>query len=162
MRCLRSRAAECGAIAVVRAWSSGGVGYKFSRSMFICIPLAVFSLALSACSASRTSHDYQSYAGAPAKRVVFVVPPKVQMEDDGLPGQAAPRLRARPEPDDSSEPFSPNYGPPPVGQEPVGQGSVERVPTVMPKLPLRKAALTAREARAVREMAIAVHKARRH
>jgi len=35
---------------------------------------------------------------------------RMQMEDDGLPRQTPPPPRVRGEPDDPSEPFSPNYG----------------------------------------------------
>ena len=38
--------------------------------------------------------------------------PQVEVEDDGLPVQAPPVHRAKPEADDPSEPFSPNYGGP--------------------------------------------------
>jgi hypothetical protein len=34
---------------------------------------------------------------------------RIEIEEDGLPAQLAPRHR-RPEPDDPSEPWSPNYG----------------------------------------------------
>ena len=35
---------------------------------------------------------------------------KVEVEDDGVPVQSPPVRRARSEPDDPNEPFSPNYG----------------------------------------------------
>ena len=41
---------------------------------------------------------------------------RVEMEDDGLPAQVAPPPRIRRQPDDPSEPFSPNYGPAPSPQ----------------------------------------------
>lgn len=53
----------------------------------------------------------QSYAqvgiGRPAANSVS---PPVEIEDDGLPSQSPPVWRTRVEPDDPSEPFSPNYG----------------------------------------------------
>jgi hypothetical protein len=36
--------------------------------------------------------------------------PQVEIEGDGLEAQRPPRQRANTEPDDPSEPFSPNYG----------------------------------------------------
>lgn len=45
--------------------------------------------------------------------VVRTSPPHVEeLEDDGLPVQTAPLRREQTGPDDPSEPFSPNYGPP--------------------------------------------------
>jgi hypothetical protein len=38
---------------------------------------------------------------------------KVEIEDDGRPAQAPPVRRMRPEEDDPSQPWSPNYGKPP-------------------------------------------------
>jgi hypothetical protein len=37
--------------------------------------------------------------------------PRTATEEDGLPSQVPPLRRDRSEPDDPSEPFSPNYGP---------------------------------------------------
>lgn len=60
---------------------------------------------------------------------------QVAMEDDGLPAQIPPLRRAKPEQDDPSEPFSPNYGPPPQVQnakEPL------QIPKDLPKAFRRK------------------------
>ncbi len=76
--------------------------------------LAVSGLLVSACAASKGASDYQSYAGAPPARIAIATPPKPDLEADGLPAQLPPRRRANPQPIDPSEPFSPNYGPPPV------------------------------------------------
>lgn len=40
-----------------------------------------------------------------------VAPAEPELEDDGRPAQTPPLMRAKPLPDDPSEPFSPNYGP---------------------------------------------------
>lgn len=66
------------------------------------IPLAALSsLLLAGCA---TQSDY--YSGA-----------QVAMEDDGRPAQIPPLLRAKPVEDDPTEPFSPNYGPPPPNMQ---------------------------------------------
>jgi hypothetical protein len=48
----------------------------------------------------------------PASRP-FAQVDRVEMEDDGLPAQAAPPAGIRSQPDDPREPFSRNYGPQP-------------------------------------------------
>lgn len=66
------------------------------------IPVAaLFTVVLAGC-ASQSEY----YAGA-----------QVAMEDDGLPAQIPPLRRAKPERDDPTEPFSPNYGPPPPNMQ---------------------------------------------
>src|SRR5690606_11993813 len=66
------------------------------------LPLAALSSLLLAGCASQS--DY--YGG-----------PQVAMEDDGRPAQIPPFLRAKPVVDDPTEPFSPNYGPPPPNMQ---------------------------------------------
>jgi hypothetical protein len=74
----------------------------------LMLPLAVVPVLLAGC-ASTSSYDRASNVGAP--RQVAAAPPPVEIEDDGLPAQTPPLLRQyRPEPDDPSEPYSPNYG----------------------------------------------------
>jgi hypothetical protein len=79
--------------------------------------LAMAGLLAGACAASKGASDYQSHAGAPPARVAAADPPKVELEADGLPAQLPPRRRVKTRPIDPSEPFSPNYGPPPVNQQ---------------------------------------------
>ena len=79
-----------------------------------CSALAMAGLLAGACAASKGASDYQSHAGAPPARVAVATPPKVDMEADGLPAQLPPRRRVKSGPIDPSEPFSPNYGPPPA------------------------------------------------
>ena len=109
--------------------SCAALGQGFAR---LSAPAAVLlaCVFVSGC-ATRQSHTYQSgYGGgaydrqtaqanpywrqreAASPRVAGYVDSRAQreIEDDGLPAQAAPRLRAKPEPDDPSQPFSPNYG----------------------------------------------------
>lgn len=50
---------------------------------------------------------------APAQRVAAT---RQEIEDDGLPSQTPPLMRARKLPDNPAEPFSPNYGGPAARQ----------------------------------------------
>jgi len=77
---------------------------------------AALGLMLSGC-ASQTEH----YAAE-----------RVAMEDDGLPAQIPPLRRAKMAPDDPSEPFSPNYGPPLSPEK--GNAEIEpKLPADLPK-----------------------------
>lgn len=68
---------------------------------------------LGGCSArSEYSEGYgygYSAPPAPAQRVAAT---REEIEDDGLPSQTPPLMRARRLPDNPAEPFSPNYGGP--------------------------------------------------
>lgn len=81
----------------------------------IGIPLALsLALAIAGCAADQPTYRQGSWlGGAPPPA------PRVAMEDDGQPAQTPPLRRSRPEPDDPREPFSPNYGPPPLPGEQV-------------------------------------------
>ncbi len=90
----------------------------------LCVGIALATL-LSACAntgAPPYAQSYaggpQHYAGEPQQKVAIVTPrPKLKLEDDGLPQQAPPRRRFGQEPDNPTEPYSPNYGAPPVAAE---------------------------------------------
>ncbi len=118
-------------------------------------------LMVSARAWSKDAQDYQSNVGAPYPQVAVVAPPRVEIEADGLPTQPQPLIRPRREPDDSREPFSPNYGPAP---EPVRPKPVRQ-----PAAPLRAAqavlaeprhAMSEAEANALIARAISAHEAR--
>jgi hypothetical protein len=66
------------------------------------------TVVVSGCAANKAP----SYAGAyqPALRPVTERQWKVEIEDDGKPAQLPPVRRMRPEEDDPSQPWSPNYG----------------------------------------------------
>lgn len=68
--------------------------------------LGLAVVALAGC-ASKSAPDY---AGAPMPRPVNERQWKVEIEEDGKPAQAPPVRRMRPEEDDPSQPWSPNYG----------------------------------------------------
>ena len=81
----------------------------FLKSLFlgaarICVIGATVIVA--GCASKQASHQPPSHVAGPS------VPPgymKVEIEEDGLPAQLAPR-NPRPMPDDPREPWSPNYG----------------------------------------------------
>lgn len=140
-----------------------------SLSSAVRLPCAVamlaLSLSLAGCAATKHSGDYRAQAGGPGQRVALATPPaggrpQPVIEDDGLPTQAAPRLRRNPEPDNPDEPFSPNYGPPPVGAAPKRPLPPAHTPSVPPTAPVRKAAMTEDEANAIIARAIAEHEVR--
>ena len=118
--------------------------------------MAASALLLSACAQSQ-SHQYQSNAGVDAQssRVAVAAPPRVVMEKDGLPGQHPPRVQRHPGVDDPSEPFSPNYGPPPRPNGHWGQP-----PVVRPSKVVREATFDPRKAQAIIAQAVAMHELR--
>ncbi len=95
--------------------------------MLRAIALCGTGLLVSSCANSYASYDAPSNVGAQMhKQVAISAPLKVDLEDDGLAVQAPPRIRKHVEPDDPSEPFSPNYGPSPDKSEPASKRSVPR------------------------------------
>lgn len=121
-----------------RAWRNG-------------VLLLAAALVLSACAQSNTPYRYQSNVGAdPEQRVATAAPPRIVNEDDGLPQQHPPLFRRGPVNDDPSEPFSPNYGPPPLDDE---------APPVRPAIK-RQAQFTPAEVEAIIARAITQHELR--
>ena len=127
-------------------------------------------LLVSACASSQTAYDGYSNVGGPepneAAQVAMSVPKRVQLEDDGLAVQGPPVKRERAEPDDPSEPFSPNYGPAPAGEpDPVepGHAAPSLVPAAQPQpLPFRSRTrpMTTAEAEAIKVQAMVAHEVR--
>ena len=125
-------------------------------------------LLVSACASSHAAYDGYSNVGGPepneAAQVAMSVPKRVQLENDGLAVQAPPLKREHAEPDDPSEPFSPNYGPAPAGEpgriEP-GHAAPALVPAAQP-LPFRSRTrpMTAAEAEAIKVQAMIAHEVR--
>lgn len=64
------------------------------------VRLGVLVLLLAGCAADQDARRSVAQADSP----------RVEIEPDGLPAQTPPRRRSLEEPDDPSEPFSPNYG----------------------------------------------------
>ena len=115
-------ARDGGASAVLRA---GREGPRAGRFLQIFNVIGVGLLA-SACASSHAGYNDYAQVGAPQGPQVAVAPPPVELEDDGFAVQAPPRVRKNPEPDDPSEPFSPNYGPEPDGATDQRQAPVPR------------------------------------
>jgi hypothetical protein len=74
--------------------------------------------------------DKPSYVHGSGSHQMAAIPHKVEIEDDGQPVQPPPARAMRPEEDDPSQPWSPNYG----------QGGAPAVPSaparaVSPQLP---------------------------
>jgi hypothetical protein len=76
---------------------------------------------------------------------------KIEIEDDGLPVQSPPPARIRDEPDDPSEPFSPNYG---------GPRAPAPATTPVPRKSVQSARLSDSQADALIRRAIAAHEMR--
>ena len=89
----------------------------------------VAALLLTGCAQSRDYRHDAAYVRAPIPPAAMATAPKIEIEDDGLPAQTPPPRRVRQEPDDPSEPFSPNYG-----------SGGTRTPEPAPRLSARSAA----------------------
>lgn len=106
---------RCYGFAALRAgWARG----EMSRSVLPIAKVVGIGLLLGGCASSHASYTTPSNVGMQPAPQVAIVAPKVEVEDDGLAVQAPPRVRKQLEPDDPSEPFSPNYGPSPEPGEP--------------------------------------------
>lgn len=83
------------------------------RSSLRIAPVLVLALSLAAggCAESRSQYAETAHVRAVPPQVAQVQA-EVDMEADGLPAQVPPLRRAKPLPDDPSEPYSPNYGNP--------------------------------------------------
>jgi hypothetical protein len=119
--------------------------------------LGLTGVALAGCAATRSPQ----YAGAPVPRPVSEQQWKVEIEDDGKPAQAPPVRRMRPEEDDPTQPWSPNYGrktPLPVAPSP-SQGQPRSWPK--PVEASHSAPIDDREADAIIARAVNAHEMRK-
>jgi len=73
----------------------------------------LYAAAAALCVAGCAADNHAYYADASP---TFVPRATVEMEEDGMPSQAAPPARIRQMPDDPSQPYSRNYG----GSNPAG------------------------------------------
>jgi hypothetical protein len=118
---------------------------------------------VSACASSHASYDGSANVGVqPAKQVAVVAPPKIELEDDGLAVQTPPRSRRHTEPDDPSEPFSPNYGPRLHRSEPVAapQRPTHQATVAGPQFRSRTTPMSPAEARSIMARAMVEHERR--
>lgn len=83
-----------------------GPGHVSTAVPAMRLGVIVLSLLAGGCAASTTA---PSRVAGPTPREPAVKAMKIEVEDDGLPSQLAPRHR-RPMPDEPAEPWSPNYG----------------------------------------------------
>jgi hypothetical protein len=74
------------------------------------------AVVLASCGLAAAIGGCATSASEPPAAQVVAQATRTQMEDDGLPPQVAPSVRIRQQPDDPTEPFSPNYGPRPAGR----------------------------------------------
>jgi hypothetical protein len=101
----------------VSRWRTGRCSVSLRGAGALLRPAALLlSLALGACSSTAPTTQWVSW-----KPALFAGPtgglppaagerPQVEIEGDGLEGQRPPRKSSETEPDDPTEPFSPNYG----------------------------------------------------
>jgi hypothetical protein len=80
---------------------------RFSRSRSLLQAFGLCVISLAGLASGCASGHQPTYVQGPASEQTGQ---KVVMEDDGQPAQIAPARRIREQPDDPSEPFSPNYG----------------------------------------------------
>lgn len=85
----------------MRRLRRGSVPVGLGRLSAWLFPLGL-AVALAGCATSSAGETSASRTHAPSERT--------EIEDDGLPAQAAPSSAIRRAPDDPSEPFSRNYG----------------------------------------------------
>lgn len=80
-----------------------GPAHRLGRPLFLLL-----AIVLAGCARSGALPQQSWNVGAPPSSDAGR--PRVDMEADGLPAQTPPPRREASEPDDPSEPFSPNYG----------------------------------------------------
>lgn len=100
------------------------------RTLLKIAHLIGVGLLVGACASSHAGYDDHSNVGGPLPaQWAIVSPPVFERQEADFAEPSQPPVRRHGEPDDPSEPFSPNYGPGPATEEPVRQ----------PKVPLRQA-----------------------
>ncbi len=84
------------------------------RVAFALLTAVAAGISAAGCATDNTAYGTDNtayYAGSPPP-VYVARGPAVEMEQDGLPVQAAPSARIRAMPDDPAQPYSRNYGGP--------------------------------------------------
>lgn len=78
----------------------------------VCTAMIAVTAVLGACSSSKqaATPEAQWRVNGPPTQLAQTAPPAVIIEDDGIEAQTPPRVRKQAEPDDPTEPWSPNYG----------------------------------------------------
>ncbi len=124
--------------------------------------IGLTGVALAGC-ASKGAPNYAGAAtyDAGAPRSVTERQWKVEIEDDGKPAQAPPARRMRPEEDDPSQPWSPNYGrknPQPIAPQP---GPSQVRPWPKPVEAAHRSSMNERDADAIIAAAVNAHEMRK-
>lgn len=103
-----------------------------SRKVLPRALVLVVCVAAGGCSANSTAYSEWQFPGDSFQHVAEVVTPHraADIEDDGLEAQVAPPRRSRTEPDDPSQPYSPNYG---AGDRMRSQGTPAAPQPAIPK-----------------------------
>lgn len=89
-----------------------GVESAFRRVRTPLVMSLVAALAAGGCAESRSRYAAADHVRAAPPQVAQSQP--AELEEDGLPAQVPPLRRPNPLPDDPNEPYSPNYGSPPM------------------------------------------------
>ena len=103
----KSRIETTAVAAVVTAFASHQRSrMRLSVAARVCA-IGAIALGLVACA----SNKEPSYVHGPqSARLAMADPRPAEVEDDGMPVQAAPVRKLRPDEDDPTQPWSPNYG----------------------------------------------------
>ncbi len=98
------------------SWSRRCVEVKSCAVGVARLALVAAALAVGGCATDEEfRREREAYVRQQLAQQQALAGPKVresELEDDGLPSQVAPPANRRRDPDDPSEPFSPNYGRP--------------------------------------------------
>lgn len=136
-----------------------------ARALVLGVVVLGTAVLVAGCASKQASH-HSGYSQMGAQRVA-VVPPRVEMEDDGLPSQTPPPRRASALPDDPREPWSRNYGGPAPAAAPASAATAMSPPAVravapaQPLPPARRVRLSQAEEEDIIMRAIAEHEQRR-
>lgn len=84
------------------------------------------------CSSAPPYDTAQEWAAAQVSDASTVRTSSRVVGEDGVEAQVPPAKRAGTEPDDPSEPFSPNYGPPPIVRNAALGIKVDPIPVDLP------------------------------
>lgn len=135
-----------------------------ARALVLGIVVLGTAVLAAGCASKQASHT-SGYSQMGAQRVA-VVPPRVEMEDDGLPAQTPPPRRAAVA-DDPREPWSRNYGGPAPSAQPAAASPAATAPAwravapAQPLPPARRTRLSQVEEEDIIMRAIAEHEQRR-
>lgn len=96
--------------------SRRGVQLKSCAAVVARIAVVVAALSVGGCATDEEfRREREAYVRYQQAQQQAMAPPRMrepELEADGLPSQVAPPANRRRDPDDPSEPFSPNYGKP--------------------------------------------------